>query len=89
MRRRALGLSQPELAERIGTSALKISRWERGRRVLLRDAVKLARALSSSLEELWPEAFSIEEPQKAKRKPRQKARLPEAEWRFKPDELKS
>ena len=47
------GLSQPELAERSGVPVSTISDVERGAEPKVRTAIRLARALTARVEQLW------------------------------------
>lgn len=50
--RKAAGLSQAELAERVGCSQHHISRWEDGTEPKARTLKKLAQALGCNMEDL-------------------------------------
>jgi DNA-binding XRE family transcriptional regulator len=55
IRRRTLGLSRKDLAERAGVSRRTVSSIEAGGLPQMRIALKLAEALASNLEDLFPQ----------------------------------
>ena len=52
--REALGVSQPEMAKRIGISASGLWKLEQGTAVKLSVARKIAKHYGKTVEELWP-----------------------------------
>ena len=52
--RKALGLSTPELARRVGVSAGTIQNLEAGHMPKLATARRIAKALRLKLDDLWP-----------------------------------
>lgn len=52
--RKGAGLSQVQLAERAGVPQSNISRFEQGKQPFVDDAVRLARALDTTVESLFP-----------------------------------
>lgn len=53
-KRKALKMTQPQLAELLNVPYTQIQHWEKGRRIPAADtAVRLARALNTTVEELF------------------------------------